>query len=63
MVAENKQLEIVIVNCNSSVWIEKTLSSLFKYYIPYSKYNVIVTVVDNASKDNSVEFIEKTIRK
>ena len=58
-----KQLEIIIVNFNSSVWIEKTLSSLYKYYIPYSKYNIIVTVVDNASTDNSVGFIEKNYPK
>lgn len=54
-----KKLEIIIVNYNSSVWMEKTLSSLYKYYIPYSQYNVIVTVVDNASTDNSVEIIEE----
>lgn len=58
-----KRLEIVIVNYNSKIWVEKTLSSLYKYYIPYSKYNVIVTVVDNASTDNSVEFIEKNYQK
>lgn len=63
MVAENKQLEIIIVNYNSLAWIEKTLSSLYKYYIPYSKYNIIVTIVDNASTDNSVEFIEKNYPK
>lgn len=55
-----KKLEIVIVNYNSLVWIEKTLSSIYKQYVPYSKYNVVVTVVDNASTDTSVDFIEKT---
>ena len=54
-----KKLEIIIVNYNSLPWITKTLDSLYKYYIPYSKYNVIVTVVDNASSDNSVEIIEQ----
>ena len=58
-----KLFEIIIVNYNSLNWIYKTLTSLYKYYIPYSKYNVIVTVVDNASTDNSVEFIEKNYPK
>ena len=54
-----KKLEIIIVNYNSSHWIEKALTSLYKYYIPYSKYNIIVTIVDNASTDNSVEIIQQ----
>ena len=57
--SNKKTIEIIIVNYNSLIWIEKTLSSLYKYYIPYSKYNIIVTVVDNASTDDSVEMIEK----
>ncbi len=55
----NKIFEIIIVNYNSSYWLKKALNSLYKYYIPFSKYNVIITVVDNASSDNSVEMLEK----
>ena len=54
-----KKLEVIIVNYNSLDWIEKVLISLYKYYIPYSKYNISITIVDNASSDNSIEFIEK----
>ena len=57
--AIKKSLEVVIVNYNSLPWITRTLESLYKYYIQHSKYNIIVTVVDNASSDNSVSIIEK----
>ena len=53
-----KKLEVIIVNYNSLPWILKTLDSLYKHYIPYSKYNVVVTIVDNASTDNSLQIIE-----
>ncbi len=53
-----KKLEIIIVNYNNSYWLEKTLISLYKHFINYSKYNTIVTVVDNASNDNSVEMLQ-----
>lgn len=52
-------IEIIIVNYNSSFWLKKTLDSLYKYYIPFSKYNAIITVVDNASSDKSVEILER----
>ena len=55
----NKIFEIIIVNYNSSYWLKKTLDSLYKYYVPFSKYNILITVVDNASTDNSVEILEK----
>ena len=55
----NKKLEIIIVNYNSLYWLKKALDSLYKYFIPLSKYNIIVTIVDNASTDNSVQIIEK----
>ncbi len=54
-----KNFEIIIVNYNSLYWLKKTLNSLYKYYVPFSKYNVVITVVDNASSDNSVEILEK----
>ena len=55
----NKIFEIIIVNYNSSFWLKKTLDSLYKYYVPFSKHNVIITVVDNDSSDNSIEILEK----
>ena len=59
MKEELKKIEIIIVNYNSSFWLKKTLDSLYKYYIPVSKYNVVITVVDNASSDDSVVILEK----
>jgi len=56
---ELKKIEVIIVNYNSLIWLKKTLDSLYKYYIPFSKYGIIVTVVDNASSDNSVEVVGK----
>jgi len=58
-----KKLEIIIINYNSLDWTEKVLTSLYKYYIPYSKYSVVLTVVDNASNDGSADFIEKNYPK
>lgn len=54
-----KKFEIIIVNYNSSFWLKKTLASIYEYYIPYSKYSTIITVVDNASSDDSTEMIKK----
>ncbi|MDD5020562.1 MAG: glycosyltransferase family 2 protein [Endomicrobiaceae bacterium] len=53
-----KTLEIIIVSYNSLVWLKKTLNSLNQFYLPYSKYNIIITVVDNASTDDTVNFLE-----
>lgn len=58
-----KTLEIIIVSYNSLIWLKKTLNSLSKFYLPYSKYNIIVTVVDNASTDGTVSFLETEYRK
>ncbi len=54
-----KTLEIILVSYNSYYWLEKTLNSLYKHYINYSKYDIVVTIVDNASNDNSVEMLQK----
>lgn len=55
-----KTIEIIIVNYNSSFWLKKTLDSIYEYYVPYSKYSIIVTVVDNASSDNSIGILEQS---
>ena len=56
---KTKIIEIIIVNYNSSVWLKKALDSIYEYYIPYSKYSVQVTIVDNASSDSSIKLIEE----
>ncbi len=58
-----KTLEIVIVSYNSLFWLRKTLDSLDRFYLPYSKYNIIITVVDNASTDDTVNVLETEYRK
>lgn len=55
---EQKSLEVILVNYNSSFWIKKTLDSLYKFFVPNSKYKIIITIVDNASSDDSVSMIE-----
>lgn len=58
----NKIFEIIIVNYNSILWLQKTLDSLYKFFVPYTKYQIIITVVDNASSDNSIEILEKSYK-
>ncbi|MEA5001347.1 MAG: glycosyltransferase family 2 protein [Endomicrobiaceae bacterium] len=58
-----KTLEIIIVSYNSLVWLQKTLDSLNEFYLPDSKYNVTVTVVDNASTDQTVQFLQKSYQR
>jgi len=54
-----KTLEIIIVSYNSLMWLKKTLDSLNSFYLPHSKYNIIVTVVDNASTDATVSMLQE----
>jgi len=53
-----KMLEIVIVSYNSRFWLRKTLDSLKKSYIPFSKHNIKITLVDNASSDGTADIIK-----
>lgn len=52
-------LEIIIVNYNSEFWLRKTLSSLQQFYLTQTKRDVLVTVVDNASTDTSIDVVKK----
>lgn len=49
-----KNIYIIIVTYNSMKWMEKCLSSLRA-----SHYPLHIVVIDNCSKDNTVEFLEK----
>src|SRR5688572_27403854 len=62
--AKNKRpdLEIIIVNYNSQFWLKKTLSSLKEFYLDKTKKDVVVTVVDNASEDDSIKMINREFR-
>ena len=46
---------IVILNCNGEVLLERYLPSVIQYSL-----NADIYVIDNASKDESVDFIKKT---
>ncbi len=52
-------LTIIIVNFNAVKWLELTLTTLKKYYLDKTKYQVKVEVVDNASTDGSVNLVKK----
>ena len=55
-------LNIIILNYNGLFWLKKLLPSLQKNYLKHSRYQVTVTVVDNASVDDSVKFIKKNFK-
>lgn len=55
-------LEIIIVNYNSQFWLKKTLSSLKEFYLDKTKNKVVVTVVDNASEDDSLKMVGREFR-
>ena len=57
-----KTIEIIIINYNSILWLQKALDSLYSFFVPYSKYKIIITVVDNASTDASIEILEKNYK-
>ena len=55
-------LNIIILNYNGLFWLKKLLPSLQKNYLKHSRYKIDVTVVDNASVDDSVKFIKKNFK-
>ena len=52
------KVSVIIVNLNGKQLLEKCLKSLMK--INYENYEIIL--VDNNSKDESIEFVKKPIR-
>ena len=52
-------LSIIILNYNGKAWLEKLLPSLQSNWLNQTKFETEVVVVDNASTDESVAFIEK----
>lgn len=55
-------LEIIILTYNSSFWLKKTLTSLHDHFLSATKYKVTVTVVDNASSDDTVSVVKRSFR-
>jgi len=52
-------LSIIILNFNGKVWLEKLLPSLQSNWLNQTSLQAEVVVVDNASTDDSVAFVEK----
>lgn len=57
MINSQPFVSIIIVNYNGRQWLELCLPSVFAIDYPQQSYEVIV--IDNASQDNSVSFIQK----
>jgi GT2 family glycosyltransferase len=55
-------LEIIIVSYNGEFWLKKTLSTLHEFYLKKTKKEVLVTVVDNNSSDDSVKTLKKEFK-
>jgi GT2 family glycosyltransferase len=56
---ENNLISIIIVNWNGKRWLNKCLSTLLRQ----THKNIEIIVVDNASTDDSVEYINKNFPK
>jgi len=52
-------LSIIILNYNGKAWLEKLLPSLRSNWLSQTSLQAEVVVVDNASTDDSVAFVEK----
>lgn len=52
--------EIIILTYDSQFWLKKTLESLDAHYLQHTKRSVRVTVVDNASTDDTVRMVKTT---
>lgn len=57
---KHPDLEIIILSFDSEFWLKKTLTSLHRYYLQSTRYSVQVTVVDNASTDDTVRMVKAT---
>ncbi len=62
MSKKKSSLEIIIPNYNSQFWLKKTLISLKQFYLDQAYHHVSVTLVDNASSDDSVAMIRRNFR-
>jgi len=51
-------LEIIIATYNSEFWLKKTLHSLKEHFLAVTEYTCKVTVVDNASSDETLKLLQ-----
>ena len=59
MTDKKPDFEIIIVSYNSAFWLHKALSSLEKHYLSQTKKKVQVSVVDNASQDDTATLLKR----
>ncbi len=59
---QTADLNIIILNYNGQFWLKKLLPSLKKNYLSKSKYKVEVTIVDNASTDDSIKVLQRNFK-
>jgi GT2 family glycosyltransferase len=52
-------LSIIVLNYNGKAWLEKLLPSLQAYWLRQTRLSAEVVVVDNASTDDSVSYLEQ----
>jgi GT2 family glycosyltransferase len=52
-------LSIIVLNYNGKAWLEKLLPSLQAYWLRQTRLSAEVVVVDNASTDDSVPYLEQ----
>jgi len=57
--AKQLDLNLIILNYNGLFWLKKLLPTIKKHYLKQSQYQVQVTVVDNASTDDSVKYLKQ----
>ncbi|MFZ1721953.1 MAG: glycosyltransferase family 2 protein [Microgenomates group bacterium] len=62
MHSKNPELEIIILTYNSQFWLKKALLSCKEFVIEKSKKNIVVTVVDNNSEDDSISMLKKEFK-
>lgn len=55
-------LNIIILNYNGKFWLKKLLPTLKKNYLNKSKFKIEVTIVDNASTDDSIKVVRKNFK-
>ncbi len=59
MIDKKIDLEIIIVCHNSAFWLQKALSTLDQFYLQKTKRKVKVSVVDNASSDETAQLLNR----
>lgn len=59
MSSKRLDLTIIVVNYNGQGWIQTTLKTLKTYYLSRTSRSISVMVVDNASSDNSLSYLQQ----